>query len=256
MEFCFSLAERDNKWWMLQGHLVATSVNRNGFFQTKSWVTELDPEMQLGSDLGPQWTSAPTSAPSTGCPSILSCGWTSTELISDFTLVTNSVRNRSQTYFIEGLKPLVVIMLQITPDDGLIEKLINILLLYAFKILSPTKFYTKCMEGGWKWCKVQLRHCKLKSICRHDKAMLNECKFEINIIFDVLTIWCVQKWFSRKHVTQVKNCKEIADLEKLSTNSNPLGLYGQLSPYSPHLWMLCFHEEELNVQCNNTLHKD
>jgi hypothetical protein len=53
-EFCFSLAERDNKWWMLQGHLVATSVNRNGFFETKSWVTELDPEMQPGSDLGPQ----------------------------------------------------------------------------------------------------------------------------------------------------------------------------------------------------------
>ncbi len=35
----------------------------------------------------------------------------------------------------------------IHPIDGLIEKLINILLLYAFKILSP-KFYTKCMEGG------------------------------------------------------------------------------------------------------------
>jgi hypothetical protein len=31
------------------------------------------------------------------------------------------------------------------------------------------------MEGGWKWCKVQLRHCKLKSICRHDKVMSNEC---------------------------------------------------------------------------------
>ncbi len=58
--------------------------------------------------------------------------------------------------------------------DGLIEKLINILLIYGFKILSP-KFYTKRMEGGWKWCKVQLRHCKLKSICRHDKVMSNEC---------------------------------------------------------------------------------
>jgi hypothetical protein len=38
---------------------------------------------------------APTSAPSTGCPLVLSCGWTSTELILCFTLVTNSVRNRS-----------------------------------------------------------------------------------------------------------------------------------------------------------------
>ncbi len=38
---------------------------------------------------------APTSPPSTGRPLLLSCGWTSTELIFDFTLVTNSVRNRS-----------------------------------------------------------------------------------------------------------------------------------------------------------------
>jgi hypothetical protein len=34
---------------------------------------------------------APTSAPSTGCPLLLSCGWTSTqlELIFGFTLVIN-----------------------------------------------------------------------------------------------------------------------------------------------------------------------
>jgi hypothetical protein len=38
---------------------------------------------------------APTSAPSTGCLLLLSCGWISTELIFGFTLVTNSVRNRS-----------------------------------------------------------------------------------------------------------------------------------------------------------------
>jgi hypothetical protein len=40
---------------------------------------------------------------------------------------------------------------------------------------------------------MMLRHCKLKSICQHDKVMLNECKFEINIIlmfsqFDVSKI--------------------------------------------------------------------
>jgi len=34
---------------------------------------------------------APTSALSTGCPLVLSCGWTSTELIFCFTLVTNSL---------------------------------------------------------------------------------------------------------------------------------------------------------------------
>jgi hypothetical protein len=34
---------------------------------------------------------APTSAPSTECPLLLSCGWTSTELIFGFTLETNSV---------------------------------------------------------------------------------------------------------------------------------------------------------------------
>jgi hypothetical protein len=34
-------------------------------------------------------------APSTGCPLLLSCGWTSTELISGFTLVTRSTRSRS-----------------------------------------------------------------------------------------------------------------------------------------------------------------
>jgi hypothetical protein len=40
---------------------------------------------------------APTSAPSTGCPDLLSCGWTSTELIFGFASVTNSVGNRSHT---------------------------------------------------------------------------------------------------------------------------------------------------------------
>jgi hypothetical protein len=38
---------------------------------------------------------ASTSAPSTRCPLLLSCGWTSSELIFGFTLVTNSVGNRS-----------------------------------------------------------------------------------------------------------------------------------------------------------------
>jgi hypothetical protein len=36
-----------------------------------------------------------TSTPSTGCLLLLSCGWTSTELIFGFTLLTNSVINRS-----------------------------------------------------------------------------------------------------------------------------------------------------------------
>jgi hypothetical protein len=40
---------------------------------------------------------APTSTPSTGCPLLLSCGWTSTEFIFGFTLVANSVGNRSHT---------------------------------------------------------------------------------------------------------------------------------------------------------------
>ncbi len=40
---------------------------------------------------------APTSAPSTGCPDLLSCGWTSIELIFGFASVTNSVGNRSHT---------------------------------------------------------------------------------------------------------------------------------------------------------------
>ncbi len=41
---------------------------------------------------GPNHEPAPTSTPSTGCPSLLSCGWTSTELIFGFTLVTNSIK--------------------------------------------------------------------------------------------------------------------------------------------------------------------
>ncbi len=45
----------------------------------------------------PRWTSTPTSAPSTGCLLLLRCGWTSTELIFGFTLVTNAVGNRSCT---------------------------------------------------------------------------------------------------------------------------------------------------------------
>ncbi len=39
---------------------------------------------------------SPTSAPSTGWPLILSCGWTSTEFIFGFILVTNSVGNGSR----------------------------------------------------------------------------------------------------------------------------------------------------------------
>jgi hypothetical protein len=39
---------------------------------------------------------AQTIAPSTGCPLLLSCGWTSTESIFGFRLVTNSRRSRSQ----------------------------------------------------------------------------------------------------------------------------------------------------------------
>jgi hypothetical protein len=101
-------------------------------------------------------------------------------------------------------KPLVVMMLHIAPNWWFNWKthkhFVNI---YALKILSP-KFYTKCMEGGWEWCKVQLRHCKLKSICWHDKVMLNECKFEINIIsmfsqFDVSKnkfSWVLKMFFS------------------------------------------------------------
>jgi hypothetical protein len=38
---------------------------------------------------------APTSAPSTGCPLLLSCGWTSIELIFGFILGTNFVGDRS-----------------------------------------------------------------------------------------------------------------------------------------------------------------
>jgi hypothetical protein len=38
---------------------------------------------------------APTSAQSTGCPLLLSCAWTSTELIFGFSLLTNSVGNTS-----------------------------------------------------------------------------------------------------------------------------------------------------------------
>ncbi len=41
---------------------------------------------------------APTSAWSTECVLLLSCGWTSTELIFGFNLVTNSVGNRSEIY--------------------------------------------------------------------------------------------------------------------------------------------------------------
>ncbi len=42
---------------------------------------------------------APTSAPSNGCPLLLSCRWTSsTELIFDFTLATNFVRNMSHKW--------------------------------------------------------------------------------------------------------------------------------------------------------------
>ncbi len=40
---------------------------------------------------------APTGMPSTGCQLLLGCGWTSTELTFSFILVTNSVRNWSQS---------------------------------------------------------------------------------------------------------------------------------------------------------------
>jgi hypothetical protein len=40
---------------------------------------------------------APASAPSTGNPSWLSCGWTSTKLVFGFALVTHFVRSRSHT---------------------------------------------------------------------------------------------------------------------------------------------------------------
>jgi len=41
----------------------------------------------------------PTSAPSTGCLFLLTCGWTSTELILGFTLVTNSVGKLGPIYW-------------------------------------------------------------------------------------------------------------------------------------------------------------
>jgi hypothetical protein len=44
--------------------------------------------------IGSQWTST-HHTPSTGCLLLLSCGWTSTELIFGYSLVTNSVGNKS-----------------------------------------------------------------------------------------------------------------------------------------------------------------
>jgi hypothetical protein len=38
---------------------------------------------------------APTSSPSTGCLLWLSCGWSSTELLFGFILVTHSINSRS-----------------------------------------------------------------------------------------------------------------------------------------------------------------
>jgi hypothetical protein len=43
----------------------------------------------------PHHEPAPTSTPSVGCPLLLSCGWISSESKFGFTLVTNSVGNRS-----------------------------------------------------------------------------------------------------------------------------------------------------------------
>jgi hypothetical protein len=68
----------------------------------KGWIINLCPPSlppSLPSFLpfpfwGAGWTSIHQGT-STGCPLLLSCGWISTELIFGFTLITNSVRNRS-----------------------------------------------------------------------------------------------------------------------------------------------------------------
>jgi len=71
-------------WWVL----VHMAVVEHGCVVPCHFPFEIDLAR-------PQGTSTPTSAPSTGCPLLLSYGRASTELIFGFTLVTNSVRNRS-----------------------------------------------------------------------------------------------------------------------------------------------------------------
>jgi hypothetical protein len=53
----------------------------------------LHPQLTRKWDLATHGPAASTSAPSIGCLLLLGCGWTSTEFIFGFTLVTNSVGN-------------------------------------------------------------------------------------------------------------------------------------------------------------------
>ncbi len=87
-------------WWskwcagVLQPRHAVASVKGNlsePLTKTNSRAWGLFAGMHLTGHSEP---AVPTTAPSTECPLLLGCGWTSPELIFSFILVTNSVGNR------------------------------------------------------------------------------------------------------------------------------------------------------------------
>ncbi len=79
--------------WVKEWHFYKSCKENNSFeMNIKTLWHEVSNNMTDGHS-----EPTPTIAPSTGCLLLLSCGWTSTELIFGFTLVTNSVGNRSHT---------------------------------------------------------------------------------------------------------------------------------------------------------------
>jgi hypothetical protein len=79
--------------WVKEWHFYKSCKENNSFeMNIKTLWHEVSNNMTDGHS-----QPTPTIAPSTGCLLLLSCGWTSTELKFGFTVVTNSVGNRSHT---------------------------------------------------------------------------------------------------------------------------------------------------------------
>jgi len=89
--------------------LFGYNTRMNMFFSTLVWRKPKYQTIKLVT-INKNWTDvtsytkkeghselASTSAPSIRCLLLLSCGWTSTELIFGFTFVTNSIKNKFHT---------------------------------------------------------------------------------------------------------------------------------------------------------------
>jgi hypothetical protein len=78
--------------YLLKSVLWMLRIGRSGYIPgLKTSQLHLSVILGMAYKQGSHSKPAPTSAPSTGCLLLLSCGWTSTELIFSFTLVTDSV---------------------------------------------------------------------------------------------------------------------------------------------------------------------